>query len=234
MCPRADDRVRQRSDRGPRASANHAGVPAGLVGGRARVHRGGHLPRACAIHRAATASRDEHQPRRCARTSGRGDDADGWPCRAAAATRTRQTSAARSACSRAASRHAPLPQAGCGAAAPSTPGATRACVRGTAARGQHACGDRRAGPGLRALDRRQRRAGHGARSDELLLPRVSGTVARRILRDGTIDMVSIFTSSGDQTHDAAAARAIARVQRVPPLPAAFPESSLALRMRFEN
>jgi len=60
------------------------------------------------------------------------------------------------------------------------------------------------------------------------------TMRFRILRDGTIDMVSIFTSSGNQTHDAAAARAIAQVQNVQPLPAAFPDSSLALRMRFEN
>jgi len=60
------------------------------------------------------------------------------------------------------------------------------------------------------------------------------TMRFRILRDGTIDMVSIYTSSGNQPHDAAAARAIASVQRVPALPAAFPEQSLTLRMRFEN
>ncbi len=60
------------------------------------------------------------------------------------------------------------------------------------------------------------------------------TMRFRILRNGSIDMVSIFTSSGNQPHDAAAARAIARAQGIPALPAAFPEQSLMLRMRFEN
>ena len=60
------------------------------------------------------------------------------------------------------------------------------------------------------------------------------TVRFRILRAGTFDSVSIVQSSGNPTLDAAAARAISRVQTPLPLPNEFPDSSLALRMRFEN
>ena len=67
-------------------------------------------------------------------------------------------------------------------------------------------------------------------------PGVTGvtTMRFRILRNGTIDSVSIVQSSGNPTLDAAAARAIARTQNLQPLPQEFPDSSLALRMRFEN
>ena len=66
-------------------------------------------------------------------------------------------------------------------------------------------------------------------------PGVSGvtTMRFRILRSGMIDSVSIFQSSGNPALDAAAARAISRAQMLP-LPNEFPESSLLLRMRFEN
>jgi TonB family protein len=67
-------------------------------------------------------------------------------------------------------------------------------------------------------------------------PGVAGvTIMRfRILRNGAIDMVSVVQSSNNPLLDAAAARAVARVPNLPPLPAEFRESSLALRMRFEN
>jgi len=60
------------------------------------------------------------------------------------------------------------------------------------------------------------------------------TMRFRILRNGTIDSVSIVQSSGNPTLDTAAARAIARAVNLQPLPPEFPDSSLALRMRFEN
>jgi hypothetical protein len=41
-------------------------------------------------------------------------------------------------------------------------------------------------------------------------------------------------SSSNPLIDAAAARAVSRVPSVQPLPAEFPDSSLALRLRFEN
>jgi TonB family protein len=64
---------------------------------------------------------------------------------------------------------------------------------------------------------------------------VGVTVVRfRILRTGTFDSISIVQPSGNPTIDAAAARAIARVPVALPLPADFPDSTLALRMRFEN
>jgi TonB family protein len=56
----------------------------------------------------------------------------------------------------------------------------------------------------------------------------------RILRGGTFDTISIVQSSGNPTLDASAARAVSRVAIPLPLPAEFPDSSLALRMRFEN
>ena len=67
-------------------------------------------------------------------------------------------------------------------------------------------------------------------------PGVSGvTIVRfRILRAGTIDSISIVQSSGNPLIDAAAARAVSRVPSVQALPAEFPDSTLALRLRFEN
>lgn len=64
---------------------------------------------------------------------------------------------------------------------------------------------------------------------------VGVTVVRfRILRAGTFDSISIVQPSGNPTIDAAAARAVSRVPVALPLPAEFPDSTLALRMRFEN
>jgi TonB family protein len=60
------------------------------------------------------------------------------------------------------------------------------------------------------------------------------TVRFRILRSGTFDSISIVQPSGNPTIDAAAARAVSRVPVALPLPAEFPDSTLALRMRFEN
>ena len=67
-------------------------------------------------------------------------------------------------------------------------------------------------------------------------PGVTGvTIVRfRILRTGSIDSISIVQSSSNPLIDAAAARAVSRVPSVQPLPAEFPDSSLALRLRFEN
>ncbi|HET9270965.1 MAG TPA: cell envelope integrity protein TolA [Vicinamibacterales bacterium] len=62
----------------------------------------------------------------------------------------------------------------------------------------------------------------------------STTMRFRILRNGTIDSVSMVQSSNNQQIDAAAARALSRVPIVPPLPNEFTGSTLALRMRFEN
>ena len=60
------------------------------------------------------------------------------------------------------------------------------------------------------------------------------TVRFRILRAGTFDSISIVQPSGNATLDAAAARAVSRVGVPLPLPPEFPDSSLTLRMRFEN
>jgi len=60
------------------------------------------------------------------------------------------------------------------------------------------------------------------------------TMRFRILRNGTIDSVSVFESSNNQAIDNAALRALAVTQTLPELPREFPDSSLALRMRFEN
>jgi len=60
------------------------------------------------------------------------------------------------------------------------------------------------------------------------------TMRFRILRGGSIDSISMVQSSGNPTIDAAAARALSRVPSLPPLPPEFPDSALALRMRFEN
>ena len=60
------------------------------------------------------------------------------------------------------------------------------------------------------------------------------TVRFRITRAGTIDTISMVQSSNNPQIDNAAIRALSSVPNVPPLPAEFPDSSLALRMRFEN
>lgn len=60
------------------------------------------------------------------------------------------------------------------------------------------------------------------------------TVRFRILRNGTIDSVSVFQSSNNRSIDDAALRALALTRSLPELPREFPEGSLALRMRFEN
>lgn len=62
----------------------------------------------------------------------------------------------------------------------------------------------------------------------------STTMRFRILRNGTIDSISMIESSRNQQIDAAAARALASVPIVPPLPQEFRENTLALRLRFEN
>jgi TonB family protein len=60
------------------------------------------------------------------------------------------------------------------------------------------------------------------------------TMRFRILRNGKIDSVSVFESSNNLAIDNAALRALAVTQTLPELPREFPDSSLALRMRFEN
>lgn len=60
------------------------------------------------------------------------------------------------------------------------------------------------------------------------------TMRFRILRNGKIDGISVFESSNNQAIDNAAMRALAVTQTLPELPREFPDSSLALRMRFEN
>jgi hypothetical protein len=59
------------------------------------------------------------------------------------------------------------------------------------------------------------------------------TLRFRILRDGTIDSISIVQSSSNRDRRPRP-RGARGVPSVPPLPAEFPDSSLALRMRFEN
>jgi TonB family protein len=60
------------------------------------------------------------------------------------------------------------------------------------------------------------------------------TLRFRILRNGTIEGVSVFESSSNRTIDDAALRALALTRTLPELPREFPDGSLALRMRFEN
>ena len=60
------------------------------------------------------------------------------------------------------------------------------------------------------------------------------TLRFRILRNGTIDSVSVFQSSQNRSIDDAALRALALTPKLPELPREFSDSSLALRMRFEN
>ena len=66
-------------------------------------------------------------------------------------------------------------------------------------------------------------------------PGVGVTTLRfRILRNGTIEGISVFESSNNRSIDDAALRALALTQTLPELPREFPDRSLALRMRFEN
>jgi protein TonB len=66
-------------------------------------------------------------------------------------------------------------------------------------------------------------------------PGVGVTTLRfRILRNGKIDGISVFESSNNRPIDDAALRALGLTQTLPELPREFPDSSLALRMRFEN
>jgi TonB family protein len=60
------------------------------------------------------------------------------------------------------------------------------------------------------------------------------TLRFRILRNGTIEGVSVFESSNNRSIDDAALRALALTRTLPELPREFPDGSLALRMRFEN
>ena len=60
------------------------------------------------------------------------------------------------------------------------------------------------------------------------------TMRFRILRNGSIDSISVFQSSNNQAIDNAAVRALTLTQTLPELPREFPDSNLALRMRFEN
>jgi TonB family protein len=60
------------------------------------------------------------------------------------------------------------------------------------------------------------------------------TMRFRILRNGTIDSVSVFQTSQNRPIDDAAVRAIGLTRTLPELPREFPDSSLTLRMRFEN
>jgi TonB family protein len=66
-------------------------------------------------------------------------------------------------------------------------------------------------------------------------PGVGTTTLRfRILRNGTIDSVSVFESSQNRAIDDAALRALGLTRTLPELPREFPDSVLAVRMRFEN
>jgi protein TonB len=63
--------------------------------------------------------------------------------------------------------------------------------------------------------------------------RGSAVVAFTIHRDGTVDGVAVTGPSGFFALDNAAMRAIARAQKLPPLPQAFPNQTLTLRVTFE-
>jgi TonB family protein len=66
-------------------------------------------------------------------------------------------------------------------------------------------------------------------------PGVGTTTLRfRILRNGTIESVSVFESSQNRAIDDAAMRALGLTRTLPELPREFPDSVLAVRMRFEN
>jgi len=55
----------------------------------------------------------------------------------------------------------------------------------------------------------------------------------RILRDGRITEIELEKSSGYAALDLTAQRALFLTQRVPPLPAAFPDSHLTVHLRFD-
>jgi TonB family protein len=59
------------------------------------------------------------------------------------------------------------------------------------------------------------------------------TMRFTILRDGTIQAVTVHMSSGFYALDNAAERALVLTQRLDPLPAQFPNPTLTIRMRFE-
>jgi protein TonB len=59
------------------------------------------------------------------------------------------------------------------------------------------------------------------------------TMKFTILRDGTIQAVSVDKSSGFYALDNAATRALVLTQRLPPLPDPFPNPTLTVHMRFE-
>jgi TonB family protein len=63
--------------------------------------------------------------------------------------------------------------------------------------------------------------------------RGSAVIAFTIHRDGTVDKVAVSRSSGHFALDNAAMRAIARAQKLPPLPPAFADQTLTLRVTFE-
>jgi TonB family protein len=59
------------------------------------------------------------------------------------------------------------------------------------------------------------------------------TMRFTILRDGTLQAVSVDKSSGFYALDNAATRALILTQRLPPLPDPFPNPTLTVHMRFE-
>jgi TonB family protein len=54
----------------------------------------------------------------------------------------------------------------------------------------------------------------------------------RILRDGRLTEIELEKSSGYAALDLMAQRALFNTQRLPPLPAAFPEAHLTVHLRF--
>jgi len=58
-------------------------------------------------------------------------------------------------------------------------------------------------------------------------------IAFTIRRDGTVESPAVRRPSGFFALDNAALRAVARANRLPPLPSEFPESTLAVRLTFE-
>ena len=58
-------------------------------------------------------------------------------------------------------------------------------------------------------------------------------IAFTIHRDGTVESPTVRRPSGFFALDNAALRAVARANRLPPLPAEFPESALVVRLTFE-
>jgi len=58
-------------------------------------------------------------------------------------------------------------------------------------------------------------------------------IAFTIHRDGTVESPTVRRPSGFFALDNAALRAVARANRLPPLPSEFPESALVVRLTFE-